>query len=351
MSTDTLNVPLPKLKLNKIPGEIPNIPAEKRVSVKELNKYTKVELDELLERQAKLLSNKSRLNKLPDKGKRIQDFHDSIAKEIAKRDEIDVTSEMFSDLNIATKGAPKLTNMEWNGKFNPNHVDAALDSDDDDETDPIALLAQSRLDKKTVKVLPPEPQLITSADLEEIKSFSHGVHAADSVNSSNNSDLEPHALHMCEVESHKQNRPKFLPHKTTISDCHSLKLEKSRRLGKHWEVTAATPPIIRNSEAQVLSLQESIAIQRIQNENLKEVERKHAEERMAAKNQLAAKIMSATQLSDRNMGLFFTTYRDVVDDRDDDGSDDDPADVDSDDQVHDDEGYSGGGVSVVHYDD
>lgn len=58
MSTETLNVPLPKLKLNKIPGEIPNIPAEKRVSAKDLNKYTKVELDELLERQLKLLSNK-----------------------------------------------------------------------------------------------------------------------------------------------------------------------------------------------------------------------------------------------------------------------------------------------------
>ncbi|KAG4065191.1 hypothetical protein HA402_007588 [Bradysia odoriphaga] len=342
-------VPVPKLKLNKIPGEIPNIPAEKRVSVKELNKYTKVELDELLERQTKLLSNRSRLNKLPDKGKRIQDFHDSIAKEIAKRDEIDVTSDMFSDLNIATIGAPKLTNMEWNGKFNPNHVEATLDSDDDDETDPIALLAQSRLDKKKVKVLQPEPQLITSADLEEIKSFSRHVHVADSVNSSNNSDLDPHALHMCEVESHKQNRPKFLPHKTTISDCHSVAFEKNRRQGKHWEITAATPPMIRNSEAQVLSLQDSIAIQRQQNDNMKEVERKHAEERLAVKNQLAAKIMSVPQLSERNMNLFFTTYRDVVDDNDDDEPADD--DVDSDDQVHDDEDYGGGGVTIVQYDD
>lgn len=295
------------------------------------------------------VNSRSRLNKLPDKGKRIQDFHDSIVKEIAKRDEIHVTSELFSDLNIATKGAPKLTNMEWSGKFNPNHVDTTLDSDDDDETDPIALLAQSRLDKKKVKVLPPEPQLITSADLEEIKSFSHDAVAADSANSSNNSDLEPHALHVCEVESHKQNRAKFLPHKTTKSDCHNLEFEKNRRLGKHWEVTAATPPIIRNSEAQVLSLQESIAIQRQQNENLKEVERKHAEERLAAKSQLAAKAMSVPQLSERNMNMFFM-YRDVVDDNDN-GSDDDPADVDSDDQVHDDEGYSGGGVSVLQYDD
>lgn len=258
---------------------------------------------------------------------------------------------MFSDLNIATKGAPKLTNMEWNGKFDPNHIiDAVLDSDDDDVLDPIALLAQSRLDKKKVKILQPEPQLITSADLDEIKSFSNGLPIADSVDSSNNSDLEPHALHMCEVESHKKNKPKFLPHKTTKSDCHSLEKEKGRRHGKHWEITAATPPIIRNSEAQVLSLQESISIQRQQNENLKEIEKKHAEERMAVKNQLAAKIMFGPELSERNLNLFFTKYRDVVD-KDNGSDDDDPADVDSDDQVHDDDDCNGGGVTIVQYDD
>lgn len=276
-------------------------------------------------------------------------MHDNLLNEIAKKDEIDDTSALFSDLNIATKGAPKLTNMEWNGKFDPNHVDALVDSDDDDEQDPIALLAQSRLDKKKVKILRPEPQLITSADLDEIKSFSNGLHVADSVDSSNNSDLEPHALHMCEVESHKKNKPKFLPHKTTKSDCHSLEKEKGRRHGKHWEITAATPPTIRNSEAQVLSLQESIAIQRQQNDNFKEIERKHAEERMAAKNKLASKIMSVPQLSEGNMSSLFTTYRDV--DNNDDDSDDDPADVDSDDQVHDDDDYSGGGVTVQQYDD
>lgn len=255
---------------------------------------------------------------------------------------------MFSDLNIATKGASKLTNMEWNGKFDPNHVDAVLDSDDDDDKDPIALLAQSRLDKKKVKILQPEPQLITSADLEEIKSFSNGLQVANSVDSSNNSDLEPHALHMFEVESHKKHKPKFLPHRTTKSDCHSLDKEKARRHGKHWEITAATPPTIRNDQAQLLSLQESIELQRQQIEHLKEVETQHAEERLAAKNKLAAKIMSTPQMSERNANLFFTKYRDVVDN----DSDDDATHVDSDDEVHDtDDDIGGGVVSVVQYDD
>ncbi|KAJ6633217.1 hypothetical protein Bhyg_15544 [Pseudolycoriella hygida] len=348
MSAKTINIPITTPKLGKIPGELPSIPAEKKINKKELHKHTKTELEELLERQSKLLSNKARLSKLPDKGKRIQDFYDLIVKEIANKDEIDVTSKLFSDLNIATIGSAKLTNMEWNGKFNPDYVDTALDSDDDaDENDPIALLAQSRMDKKKLKILRPEKQLITSADLEEIKSFSHDIQKTDSVNS-DHSDLEPHALHMCEVESHKQNKPKFLPHKTTISNCHSVENEKGRRQGRRWEITAATPPIIRNSEAQVLSLQESIAIERQQKENMKEIERKHAEERMAEKRKLITNIMSVPEASERNMNLFFTTYRDVVDDDDD---SDDPADVDSDDQVHDGDDYNEGGVTIVQYGD
>lgn len=56
MGSKPLKVPLPKL--NKIPGEIPNIPTDKAINIRELHKYTKVELEELLERQNKLLSNK-----------------------------------------------------------------------------------------------------------------------------------------------------------------------------------------------------------------------------------------------------------------------------------------------------
>lgn len=56
MSNEPFKIPLPKL--NRIPGEILNISAEKTINKNELNKYTKVELEELLERQTKLLANK-----------------------------------------------------------------------------------------------------------------------------------------------------------------------------------------------------------------------------------------------------------------------------------------------------
>lgn len=55
MSAESFKIP--KTKLSRIPG-VPNIPTDKNINVRELKKYTKVELEELLERQQKLLSNK-----------------------------------------------------------------------------------------------------------------------------------------------------------------------------------------------------------------------------------------------------------------------------------------------------
>lgn len=56
MSSET-KIPIPIPKLNKIPGDIPFM-SVKKIEKMELSKYTKIELEELLERQTKLLSNK-----------------------------------------------------------------------------------------------------------------------------------------------------------------------------------------------------------------------------------------------------------------------------------------------------
>lgn len=188
------------------------------------------------------------------------------------RNEMNTAAKLFSELNIADKGKPALANMEWHGKYNGdfNNESAALDSDDDpDEVDPIKLLAQSR--ETTKKVLIVEiPTLITANDLAEVKSF-----AEDKANGSVSSrepeqPLEPHALNMCDIENrHDKNKVKFLPHKTTVSNVHSVEKEKARKHGKHWEITAATPPMMRNSEVKVLTLMESMAVQQQQKEALK----------------------------------------------------------------------------------
>lgn len=173
---------------------------------------------------------------------------------------------MFSNLNIASKGIETLTSMEWNGKLNSGtHEQILLDSDDDDEdsaqaVDPLKIIAQNRDTKKNVAIAKPEVSLITKEDLEEIKSFQK-----DTV------DLDPHAIYICEKEKehHGEIKSKFMPFKTTKSDSHSIEKEKLRKFGRHWEITAATPPPLRNAEAKELTLQESIELQTHQLKHLK----------------------------------------------------------------------------------
>lgn len=147
--------------------------------------------------------------------------------------------------------------MEWTGKYTTAATAVQLlDSDDDpDEEDPLKILAQSRMPTKMVTVLAAPTTLVTAADVAEAHSFDQ---------------LDPHAVHMCAVEQrHDTSHSKFLPHRTTKSDSHSVAHEKARTVGKHWEVTAATPPQLRNAEAQLLTLQESIAVQHQQKEAFK----------------------------------------------------------------------------------
>lgn len=194
------------------------------------------------------------------------------------RNEMNTAAKLFSELNIADKGKPALANMEWHGKYNGNfnNENAALDSDDDpDEVDPIKLLAQSRDTTKKVLIVEVEPTLITANDLAEVKSFAenkvNGPVSSSAVHTeAEPHPLEPHALNMCDIEKrHDKNKVKFLPHKTTVSNVHSIEKEKARKHGKHWEITAATPPMMRNSEVKVLTLMESMAVQQQQKEALK----------------------------------------------------------------------------------
>lgn len=191
-------------------------------------------------------------------------------KEIESRNEIEIAALKFSDLNIASKGVSAVTALEWSSGKSQQPPNVVVDSDDDEEVDPLKVLAQSR-DVKLVKVTKPEVSLITPADLEEIASFS----SSESTDQKQKSKpelvgqvLEPHALYACGIDTtfnnHPHARPKFKPYKTTITDVHSIDQEKGRKVKDKWEATAATPPVLRNSEATILTLQESIEIQRQQ---------------------------------------------------------------------------------------
>ncbi|CAD7093589.1 unnamed protein product [Hermetia illucens] len=304
---------IPRPKLTRIPGELPTSKAD--TYTQDLTKLTRPQLLELRDRQMKLLENKQRISKLPDKGARIQNFYDKILKELAQRDDVQKAAELFSDLNIASTGQEKLTTLEWTGKLDrEDRGEAILDSDDDEETDPLKIIAQGYTADKIVKYVKPERSLITEQDLKEIESFEREKHngsVCSEASSTHSIELEPHALYLIEkTVDHPLSTEKFLPHKTTKSNVHDPEKEKLRKRGKYWENTAATPPPIMHSGTKMLSLQESIEVQADYEQRLKRVQEEQAKERLAAK--LAQGREHNLVLPDeaiRKLNQFFGVYR------------------------------------------
>lgn len=68
-------------------------------------------------------------------------------------------------------------------------------------------------------------------------------------------------------ETNKKKEP-FKPYKTTKSNVHDPMKEKQRKLPKNWEVTAATPPLIIHGATKLVSIDESLKLQKEQAKKL-----------------------------------------------------------------------------------
>lgn len=86
--------------------------------------------------------------------------------------------------------------------------------------------------------------------------------------------------------------------------------------------------------------------------SLKEIEEKHAEERLASRSQLTKSALISTAVNQslgKDMSLFFKSYRELVDSDSSDSDDQDELEnYDSDDDVHDEEPAPGGVVFSNH---
>ncbi|XP_060650444.1 uncharacterized protein LOC132787425 [Drosophila nasuta] len=316
MSAPTAHPPL-----NRIPGTA----QVKEHHAKDLKTLRYPELLEIKDRQAKLLASKKRLQLLPDKGKRIQEAYDKLLAEIKRRDDVDAAAELLGELNIASKGKTTLNNLEWQGRSqadDSSHVDDVLDSDDEQEMDPLRVIAQGTMHERQVKILPPPATLITADDLADIASFGPAPASPDSAladqsvsssasetvpaqiieidvsklaaKRSPDTTLEQHALYLIEkteVQATTAEREKFRPFRTTVSNVHDPAKERIRKKGKYWEVTAATPPLIQHKEIQLVPLTESANLQVDFMQKVKELRIKQAEQRLANR-QLTAKVTS-----------------------------------------------------------
>ena len=205
------------------------------------------------------------INRLPDKGAKISQLRNRLAEELSQRDEVEKTCGLLSGLNIGKHSA--IDEIEWIGKYSQNRDSEALDSDDDsdDERNPLKVLASQAgvgTYRKQHRIENPEPSLIKPEDLEDID---HNIV---------NGTVEykgDYVKHLCDkLEKPKEKKKeKFLPHRTTKSGQMDSSQGYKRPLGPHWEVTAATPPPPVYGDTKLISLQDSLELQKEQAERLK----------------------------------------------------------------------------------
>lgn len=245
---------MPKHFNNK-PGcskQVPSLKSENEHHT-DIKNLTKPQLLELLERENRVIKSLP-LAKLPDKGEKVLRFKKEIELELERRDKTEDISDVLTRLTIKEK---KIDELEWGGKEkdysevkDPVNVEG-----NEDEQNPFAILAThsgTTYNQKKVKVEEKEESLITLADIEEVYA----------INLSNKID---------KVESKK----KFLPHKTLVSNV----IESNKKVR---DLSAATPPLPVFGDAKLISLEESLKLQYEQTMHLKEVQLKHATERLKA---------------------------------------------------------------------
>ncbi|KAI2809993.1 putative GRINL1B complex locus protein 2 [Blomia tropicalis] len=89
-----------------------------------LDKLSVCELNELLQKQNKLLQNKKLLSKLDDKGKKITEFREKVINAINLREDIGKTNELLEKFSISKDNVPvkTLRLMEIVNKAEPNPI-------------------------------------------------------------------------------------------------------------------------------------------------------------------------------------------------------------------------------------
>lgn len=160
-----------------------------------------------------------------------------------------------------------MTNLEWTGELQKSQVDDDVQVElDEDETDPLKILAQSRAKQKIVKIEKPEESLITAEDLKDIERIKSLNLSTDS---SHSTQLDPHATYLMEKEDHPDiHRIKFKPYQTTTSNVHDPQKE-IKKVFKYSEITAATPPLLRHPGTKMLSLHDCLELQMVKDKEMK----------------------------------------------------------------------------------
>ncbi|XP_050437677.1 uncharacterized protein LOC126845517 [Adelges cooleyi] len=259
---------------------------ENKVDLKE---KTLGQLQELLERQSKILKNIRFLDTLPDKGEKVKNFLNLVEIEIEKRREHDKLCEDLAVLNI---GKDQLDTLEWSGKHATYDQQSSCEQILEDDTNVLKMIA-SHSGVNQAKIIIKEEQpvgepLIKPSDLMEVESSTKGN--PNKEESQEFKTIERFAKNLCgRIDLHSPGKTRFVPNKP---------IKK---------------PIDNNRKIAPISLRESVTLQIVQENKIKEIKSEQPARRVVAPYNFNTSSWRQPKAAD---------FVDVLEDDDDDDDDD-----------------------------
>ncbi|TRY75893.1 hypothetical protein TCAL_16841 [Tigriopus californicus] len=242
------------IAIKKVPGEVQPVGRmshEIRKFRSEISHKSVPELKDLLQRQNNILKNTKLLAKLPDKGAKVRDKKTVIEGLIeAKTKEVNDTADLLKNLSISGK-AIDLEEIEWKyggglaGSLGakPKNVFALPSTSSASETKVLQMLAEG-----------PVPKAEKASDLD--------------------SEMDRHAMALSAKGDHTLAKPRFIPYNSLHNDhVADQDVHLKKRLTPRLNPGDLMPlPDVSNNKAQMVSLEESLKIQQIQGDKLKELQ-------------------------------------------------------------------------------
>merc|ERR1712013_62304 len=234
----------------------------------ELRSKSVPQLQEVLDRQQRILGNRALVSRLPDKGERAKNTQDMVIELLKDMEKVDGLEKEMNKLKINTEA------MEWKNTL----LDSDDDSDPEDEgpvRNPLAVLAQGVVPSKSSK-----------GKLEE---------------EAHNTELELFAQKEAEKVDNTESKNSFVPFKSAKTTCLSVDLKSRlgtkesgddskpnsdgkirRKIPSHPGTPSIPLPPQYSCQTKQLTLVDSLKLQQDQDKRLKDIQLQHAAERLAS---------------------------------------------------------------------
>ncbi|XP_033840585.1 protein GRINL1A [Periophthalmus magnuspinnatus] len=271
---------------------------ERQGQVGDLTKHSKQDLQELLLRQEKILSNTRLIQTLPDKGEKIKEFAVKIQQALKHHEEAEIKQKLVSEARMGFQS-------KYQQAFTMQQRPAQNTSSAGDPTQVCFFSSSGKSAETTDKTHAPETGLVEAMERVTLSNGSSGdsnQHQRRSIeNYFMNTPAKPHYLNVIEkfenIQSSRKSKFKTnqLPSKDNISPSGSSSPSQSSRTSsplsaqarrerdrKHLDdITAAKLPPLHNSPAQLLSLEESAILLKQQTKKQQELQAKLAAQKLS----------------------------------------------------------------------